>query len=257
MTEKNYYQILGVDQSAEDSVIRAAYKALAQKYHPDKFSGNPAEAQARMVEINQAYAVLSDAQQRRDYDQDLASKANESSEEDTSLDKEWRIACEYHPYLEPLAVGLSKLDSDLTMEFKTKLATSKAFSSAAELAKKIEDQYLTGYFGNNTELKAFAKEAILQGRRDVANEINQTLIALGDSVTAQQLIERVEAKHFPERVSKRKAEKKRREQEARKAREKQAEEENRLKAEAESVELFQTWSVVILIIFCLILLASI
>jgi curved DNA-binding protein CbpA len=204
MTTKNFYQILGVDQNAEDSVIRAAHKALAQKYHPDKFSGNTAEAQARMVEINQAYAVLSDSQKRRDYDRDLASKANEPLEEDTPLNKEWRIACEYYPSLERLAFELSKLDSELTMEFRAKLATSKAFSSAAELAKQIENQYLSGYFGSNPELKAFAKEAILQGRRDVANEINQTLIALGDSITAEQLIDRMVEKYFPDKVNKQK-----------------------------------------------------
>jgi len=41
---KDYYIILGVLPDAEDVVIRAAYKALVQRYHPDRFKGDPAEA---------------------------------------------------------------------------------------------------------------------------------------------------------------------------------------------------------------------
>lgn len=54
---------------AEDVVIRAAYKAMAQKYHPDKFQGNADEASSRMSEINEAYAVLTDVELRRTYDE--------------------------------------------------------------------------------------------------------------------------------------------------------------------------------------------
>ena len=57
---KTYYQILGVTPDAEDIVIRAAYKALSQRYHPDKFKGSAEEAEARIKEINIAYSILSD-----------------------------------------------------------------------------------------------------------------------------------------------------------------------------------------------------
>jgi TPR repeat protein len=67
-TNKDYYRILGVLDDAEDIVIRAAYRALAQRYHPDKWSGNLEEASARMAEINEAYAVLIDASARAAYD---------------------------------------------------------------------------------------------------------------------------------------------------------------------------------------------
>jgi len=57
---KDYYRTLGVVEDAADGVIRAAYKALAQRYHPDKWKGERAEANRRMAEINEASAVLSD-----------------------------------------------------------------------------------------------------------------------------------------------------------------------------------------------------
>ena len=63
--DKDYYRILGVLDDAEDIIIRAAYKALAQRYHPDKWLGSPEEANRRMAEINEAYSVLSDPIKRK------------------------------------------------------------------------------------------------------------------------------------------------------------------------------------------------
>jgi curved DNA-binding protein CbpA len=65
---KNYYVLLGVLPTAEPIVIRAAYRALAMKYHPDKWTGDKATAERRMREINQAYETLSDEQSRARYD---------------------------------------------------------------------------------------------------------------------------------------------------------------------------------------------
>ena len=45
---KDYYRILGILDDAEDIIIRAAYKALAQRYHPDKWKGDKTEATKRM-----------------------------------------------------------------------------------------------------------------------------------------------------------------------------------------------------------------
>lgn len=66
--EPDYYATLGVQATAEAVVIRAAYKALAQKYHPDRYPGSRVEAEARMKALNAAYQVLSVPEQRRRYD---------------------------------------------------------------------------------------------------------------------------------------------------------------------------------------------
>ncbi len=60
------YSILGVPAAATAEEIRAAYRRLARQYHPD-LNSNP-EAEARMKEINEAYATLSDPTRRRHYD---------------------------------------------------------------------------------------------------------------------------------------------------------------------------------------------
>jgi hypothetical protein len=62
-----HYDSLGVARNAPTEVIRAAYKVLAQKNHPDKNVGNP-DATGLMQAINVAYDVLSDTQKRADYD---------------------------------------------------------------------------------------------------------------------------------------------------------------------------------------------
>jgi curved DNA-binding protein CbpA len=66
---KDYYQILGVAPNAEAVVIRAAYRALAQRYHPDKMLGDVAKASLRMRAIQEAYEVLGDEMRRAQYDQ--------------------------------------------------------------------------------------------------------------------------------------------------------------------------------------------
>lgn len=55
-----HYDNLQVTRRSNDAVIRAAYKVLCQKYHPDKFDGDPAEAERIMKVINDAHSVLSD-----------------------------------------------------------------------------------------------------------------------------------------------------------------------------------------------------
>ncbi len=67
MEYKDYYATLGVGRDAPADEIRKAFRKLARKYHPD-VSKEP-EAEARMKEVNEAYAVLSDPEKRAAYDQ--------------------------------------------------------------------------------------------------------------------------------------------------------------------------------------------
>ena len=61
------YKILGVHRRASSQEIRKAYKALAKEWHPDKNPDDP-EAEAKFIEINTAYELLSDPDRRRDFD---------------------------------------------------------------------------------------------------------------------------------------------------------------------------------------------
>lgn len=68
MEPRDYYQVLGVDRSASEKEIRAAYRKLARQYHPDVNPGDK-QAEARFKEIGEAYEVLSNPETRRKYDE--------------------------------------------------------------------------------------------------------------------------------------------------------------------------------------------
>ena len=67
-TKRDYYEVLGVSKDADEAAIKKAYRALAKKYHPDMNPGDK-EAEKKFKEASEAYAVLSDAEKRRQYDQ--------------------------------------------------------------------------------------------------------------------------------------------------------------------------------------------
>src|SRR5437016_6338171 len=67
MADKDYYSILGISRTASEKEIKAAYRKLARKYHPDVNPGDK-QAEARFKEINNAHDILSDPDKRKKYD---------------------------------------------------------------------------------------------------------------------------------------------------------------------------------------------
>lgn len=127
----DYYGTLGVAQDAEDVVIRAAYRALMQRYHPDKLPVKErAQADAKIWGIQQAYRILSDARSRKEYDLQLAGVSDMSLLEHqiesfdaqfiNPLDRQsWDALLYFHPQLMAHFDRLAKTDPELAHEYKT------------------------------------------------------------------------------------------------------------------------------------------
>ena len=65
--KRDYYEVLGIERGADEDTIKKAYRKMAKQYHPDLHPGDK-EAEAKFKEVNEAYAVLSDADKRAAYD---------------------------------------------------------------------------------------------------------------------------------------------------------------------------------------------
>jgi molecular chaperone DnaJ len=66
--DKDFYKVLGVEKDVSDADLKKTYRKLARKYHPDSNQGDAA-AEAKFKEVSEAYSVLSDPEQRKEYDQ--------------------------------------------------------------------------------------------------------------------------------------------------------------------------------------------
>ena len=67
MAKRDYYEVLGIDKSADQDTIKKAYRKLAVKYHPDRNPGDK-EAEEKFKEATEAYEILSDEEKRPIYD---------------------------------------------------------------------------------------------------------------------------------------------------------------------------------------------
>jgi curved DNA-binding protein CbpA len=198
---RDYYAILGVTPQAEDVVIKAAFRALAQRYHPDKYSGSAEEAQRKMAEINEAYGVLSDPVKRKAYDAEYQSSGMGESDFDAGdaaanegvqqFSQDWETAVEYYPDLTTLAMTLEKTSKSLAFIFRLYMITEKAFKNRRQVAEVMHNAFLTRYFGDQKAVLAFAKTLIAIGRKDAAKALNEAVRVLGDDIDPTLVINKI------------------------------------------------------------------
>ena len=200
--QKDHYRILGVIQDAEDIVIKAAYRALAQRYHPDKWAGSPAEATRRMSKINGAFVVLSDPKKRKQYDQNRVSNEYNEPEEDSSnavteddlgnsLDENWSEAVKYFTDLEDIINDLSRISKPLAQTYKVYLLENRDFTKRKIIADQLERKFLEKYFGTNEEIIRFSRFLIRWKVKSAAKELNRAINLLGNNIHPKLIINRI------------------------------------------------------------------
>ena len=203
---KTFYQILGLLPDAEDIVIKAAYRSLSQKYHPDKWEGDSNFAQKRMSEINLAYEVLSDDSKRAIYDRELKATGKSNAYSDESQEEfdefleetasDWQLAAEYFPIIEKQYTHLRRINIALAVAYREYLLAEKAFKKATAVFDSLKEKFLTRYFGSNPSIHKFAERLIIENKKRAALELNRVVSVLGSSVEADQLIQKITREHL-------------------------------------------------------------
>ena len=207
-SSQDYYQILGVTPSAELAVIKAVYKALALKYHPDRNKSNLSAAAKKMAEINEAYSVLSDEHKRAAYDRSRRGSSEQDQFEDepegfdtefgsmdSEIEADWALAKKYYPDLDAIFKKFSKISNSLVMPYKLYLLETKSFSIRNEIADGMIDAYLKTYFGTDEKIVEFAKYLLKNDQRAAARELNKAVKLFGKNADASKVIEIIKSEY--------------------------------------------------------------
>lgn len=204
-TTADLYSVLGVLPEAETVVITAVYRALAQRYHPDRWKGDPNEAHERMAAINAAYSVLSDSSSRAQYDktrnsEDRSGFSKTQQMEDQfdsaleELEEDWAIASEIYPDIVRLRNQLRKTSTSLAFAYTHLLLSSKKFGERKTLATRLEKSFLERYFSENRVIVDFATKLIDANQRQALLALNRLVNVVGSGDEPIKLVNHIEAK---------------------------------------------------------------
>ncbi|HET9700502.1 MAG TPA: J domain-containing protein, partial [Burkholderiales bacterium] len=192
------YAILGVLPNAEDVVIRAAYRILAQRYQPDRYKGNAAEGADRLRRIEEAYAILGDPARRRQYDQQAGADAGteywDKGHAENLLDapgwrSDWDLACHFYPALRDAEAQFRSMSPALAFTFCATLMETKRFPEGEAIAGQMEQAYLGKSFGDDPDILGFAKRLIVSGNNEAVRTLKRALKVLGSSTPASVIID--------------------------------------------------------------------
>ena len=127
----DYYKTLGVDKSADEEVITAAYRALAKKYNPDK----GLQDEDRIKKINVAFEILSNKEKKNEYDEKMGytekdydflfSSIFETKPEPFDLQEEWLSLIKEIPELEKFEKHVSKVNLKIGQVYKKTIISSQ------------------------------------------------------------------------------------------------------------------------------------
>jgi len=193
---KDFYAILHVLPSAEIDVIKAAYRALSRKYHPDTCEEKyKSTAKQKMQEINEAFGVIGDPDKRREYDAERKAAnqedefASNGEENDAQLEADWAVACKYCPDALSSFAHLNNLSRSLAFAFKSYLLDSKQFSQCWTIAEKFKADFLKNYFGSDPAIQEIGEKLVLAGELPAAKSVNRAVKVMGTALKANYLIQ--------------------------------------------------------------------
>ncbi|WP_442776044.1 J domain-containing protein [Sphaerotilus montanus] len=194
----DHYQTLGLARHAEAVVVKAAYRAMASLYHPDR---NPhPDAIDRIQRINIAHDVLSDPVSRRAYDATLNGSSPPPAPADDNdgpdpLAERWKIAAGFFPEIQRIHARLERLSDHMGDEFRLQLLQHQNYAEADALADRLRTEFLSRHFGTDEALLAYAEQLLLAREIEAARFVSQIVSVLGRSVTVDSVREKIEQRY--------------------------------------------------------------
>lgn len=152
---KDYYEILEVHPRASQDVIKKAYAVLARKYHPDVTKVDPDIARRKMMEINEAYSVLSNLDERKSYDIRLANAKSyaahvQADREAAEYVREQKMRADRQEFSKQVAIVSNRFEN--SCKYYMDLLNKRVFNSnAGGDVISLCDSLLNEFYGEVAE----------------------------------------------------------------------------------------------------------
>jgi hypothetical protein len=184
---RTYYDVLGVAADTPDVVIKAAFRALAKEYHPDRAHADSGDTD-RFIEIQTAYSVLSKPDARSKYDAELEEAfvafapppAGMPGAGEMQSPVPWTTAPHDAADIERICTRLSLYSEPLAQAFHEACLKGECGDDPWRYAEEMENGFFREYFGEDPDVQAFARLLLLRSLTGAASTLNQ-LVAGGAS----------------------------------------------------------------------------
>lgn len=190
---RTYYDVLGVAADTPDVVIKAAFRALAKEYHPDRTNADAGDTE-RFIEIQAAYAVLSKPDSRSEYDAELRDSAvphlpaiaDGPAANGYHSPVPWPAPSQAMADIERICARLSLYSEALAQSFHEAYLRGECGEEPLRYAEEMEKSFFREYFGEDPDVQALARLLLLGSRTGAALTLNQ-LVAGGASSPAKDV----------------------------------------------------------------------
>lgn len=206
-TVRTHYDVLGVAPDSPDVVIKAAYRALAKEFHPDRADADATDTN-RFIEIQEAYAVLSKPASRNEYDEELREAAlfqtppmvPEAEVGGAPAPSALNGAEQRASDIERICARLALYSDTLAQSFHEAHLRGECGDDPWRFAGEMEKGFFRQYFGEDPDVQALAKMLMLSSRTAAAMALNK-LVAADPTAKSGELRDTVAAileEHFPQ-----------------------------------------------------------
>lgn len=204
---RTYYDVLGVAADTPDVVIKAAFRALAKEYHPDRAHADSGDTD-RFIEIQTAYSVLSKPETRSEYDAELQEAfhavalppGNVPAGGGMLSPVPWPSPLHSTADIERICVRLGLYSEALAQSFHEAYLRGECGNDPWRFAEDMENGFFSEYFGEDPDVRSFARLLLLGSRTGAALSLNQ-LVAGGASPPLKDMrsiLTPILDQHFPD-----------------------------------------------------------